>query len=414
MKLQDKETLSIASTVANVLEGKKEVKEVKFPHKMYHPDTGESVDIKTEEEHDKYTAKGWVHEKPAVKEVDEPKAKGEKEFKDKHTVKKSGMNNDGSVTKEEVELEEGLSASDLKKAQAIVNDPKTKGGNMTQAIKDLEKWKKGSSDDKKVSQMLRVAHESANEATISETTVKTSILDDWDGPGNIQTYMKKMAKEFKVKATFKNGAGNGTAGPDLAMFTGKDEDLIKFVNEFFGSVKNTKELKAWSENVKNEKRKFKFQKEEVTISVLEAHLDSLEEAKKAGRGKSKVDIDWIGDKKQSKDAEKKHKVKIKPTGRSTADVSGEKKSIVALLSDPDVYGMDQGDIEDLFPELFEAKLPEYSSEDEMSPKQKKYQAFFNKALKKFGVKSPQELEGDKRKEFFDYIDANWKGDNESD
>ena len=76
--------------------------------------------------------------------------------------------------------------------------------------------------------------------------------------------------------------------------------------------------------------------------------------------------------------------------------------------------MDQSDIEDLFPELFEAKLPEYSSEDEMSPKQKKYQAFFNKALKKFGVKSPQELEGDKRKEFFDYIDANWKGDNESD
>ena len=52
--------------------------------------------------------------------------------------------------------------------------------------------------------------------------------------------------------------------------------------------------------------------------------------------------------------------------------------------------------------------------DEMSDKQKKYQAFFNSALKKFGVKSPAELEGDKKKEFYDYVDANYEADNESD
>jgi len=52
--------------------------------------------------------------------------------------------------------------------------------------------------------------------------------------------------------------------------------------------------------------------------------------------------------------------------------------------------------------------------DEMSDKQKKYQAFFNKALKKFGVKSPAELEGDKKKEFYDYVDANYEADNEAD
>ncbi len=48
------------------------------------------------------------------------------------------------------------------------------------------------------------------------------------------------------------------------------------------------------------------------------------------------------------------------------------------------------------------------TEGVQSPKQKKYQAFFKKALKKFGVKSPQELERDKRKKFFDYVDANWE------
>ena len=51
---------------------------------------------------------------------------------------------------------------------------------------------------------------------------------------------------------------------------------------------------------------------------------------------------------------------------------------------------------------------------EESDKQKKYQAFFQKALKKFGVKSPSELDKDKKKEFFDYVDANYEGENESD
>ena len=41
-----------------------------------------------------------------------------------------------------------------------------------------------------------------------------------------------------------------------------------------------------------------------------------------------------------------------------------------------------------------------------------YQKFFNSALKKFGVKSPAELKGDKKKEFFDYVDKNWTGDHE--
>ena len=52
--------------------------------------------------------------------------------------------------------------------------------------------------------------------------------------------------------------------------------------------------------------------------------------------------------------------------------------------------------------------------DEQSDKQKKYKAFFDKALKKFGVDSPAELEGDKKKEFFDYVDANYEAENEED
>ena len=43
-----------------------------------------------------------------------------------------------------------------------------------------------------------------------------------------------------------------------------------------------------------------------------------------------------------------------------------------------------------------------------------YKEFFTGALKKFGVTEPDQLEGDKKKEFFDYVDANWEGEKESD
>jgi hypothetical protein len=65
----------------------------------------------------------------------------------------------------------------------------------------------------------------------------------------------------------------------------------------------------------------------------------------------------------------------------------------------------------------EAKHDDEDEEDldeAESNKQKKYKAFFDKALKKFGVDSPAELKGDKKKEFFDYVDANYEADNESD
>lgn len=41
-----------------------------------------------------------------------------------------------------------------------------------------------------------------------------------------------------------------------------------------------------------------------------------------------------------------------------------------------------------------------------------YQKFFKKALDKFGVDSPEDLSDEKKKEFFNYVDKNWKADDE--
>jgi hypothetical protein len=53
-----------------------------------------------------------------------------------------------------------------------------------------------------------------------------------------------------------------------------------------------------------------------------------------------------------------------------------------------------------------------ASDDGKAGDKEAYQAFFKKALKKFGVTEPDQLKGDKEKEFYDYVDAGWKGDNE--
>ena len=178
---------------------------------------------------------------------------------------------------------------------------------------------------------------------------------------------------------------------------------------------------------------------------------NVKEAKlKAGKGRTTIDIDFIGDKKDMANAQKKFKVKFKMRGRGQADVSGNKSDIINYLQS-DMYGMDPEDIEDIFPELMEAyhskekkKKEEGNAfgkavmaakekgdktfmfagkkynvtgeevEEELSDKQKKYRAFFDKALKKFKVSSPAELKGDKKKEFFDYVDANFEADNEED
>jgi len=49
---------------------------------------------------------------------------------------------------------------------------------------------------------------------------------------------------------------------------------------------------------------------------------------------------------------------------------------------------------------------------EASGDKEAYKKFFTAAMKKFGVTEPDQLKGDKEKEFYDYVDANWEADDE--
>ena len=65
---------------------------------------------------------------------------------------------------------------------------------------------------------------------------------------------------------------------------------------------------------------------------------------------------------------------------------------------------------------YEIHEPGHEDEVEEKNQVKKgdYQDFFKTALKKWGVSSPDELDDDKKTEFFNYIDKNWSAESETD
>ena len=204
MKLKDAKTLSIADAVSDVLEGKVKKEEAKYPHDMFHPETGEKEVAKDEAEHKALAKKGYTHEKPEVDEVAEPKAKGEKDFKDAHVTAKSGEKEDGTVVKEaeekeEEEVEEArskFSKSLLKKASDVAL---SMSGNMTGAVKKIEKMKKGLSDDPEVKAALQLANEEVTEEMVDEAhamnEAKDKVAEDKE---RYQKFFQKALKKFGV------------------------------------------------------------------------------------------------------------------------------------------------------------------------------------------------------------------------
>ena len=63
------------------------------------------------------------------------------------------------------------------------------------------------------------------------------------------------------------------------------------------------------------------------------------------------------------------------------------------------------------------EMKSYRDGDELEAdtvKEGSYEDFFQSALKKWGVSAPDELDDEEKVKFFNYVDANWSGENESD
>lgn len=242
MKFNDDITQSIASTVKNVLEGKATKEEVKYPHDMFHPETGKKEVAKTPEDHEKLAKQGYTHEKPKLDEVEQPKAKGEKDFKKMHddNVEVSGESPDGEVTKakkgnyykEEVDEESEKQAKYKKFFNAAlkkfgVSSPAELEGDKKKEFFDYVDKNYEAKDEEK----------DIEEKTVSEASLKIKTdLDDYP--------VTKQGKKLRLKVKEMPGKGDNMYGPDAAVLTGREQDIIKYAKMYLGfDGSSFKELK---------------------------------------------------------------------------------------------------------------------------------------------------------------------------
>ena len=112
------------------------------------------------------------------------------------------------------------------------------------------------------------------------------------------------------------------------------------------------------------------------------------------------------------------KAKLNPFSKKTStgmelSVFGDNKDIMKFIKTlPEQYN-EETKMSD-WKEIIESKIEQkiMARLEAESGDKEEYEKFFQSALKKFGVESPAELDDEKKKEFFNYVDANWKGDNE--
>ena len=87
---------------------------------------------------------------------------------------------------------------------------------------------------------------------------------------------------------------------------------------------------------------------------------------------------------------------------------------------------DMGNILGRYYDMSEGHVDGHDTDDDMTPEkeddsetkftieQGDYDEFFKSAMKKFGIKSPADLDDDEKKKFFNYVDANYKAEKETD
>ena len=301
-------------------------------------------------------------------------------------MRKERLNKLKSTVKEEDELEEGkFRPKDIKKAIKIAYDME---GNMTGAWKKIEKIKRGLGDEPTV----QAALQDANEETIHEG------LPAWARGGL-----------YSVEFTFKSDRDAKSAVAFVKNFStpispGKLEiDISGKVVEFYRVGGDDKELKSVAAEVEQEFKgkiaDIKVQNEDTIHEAVKGHFDAM-------------------DNKEMKKSLAKFRLKGKISqkdvnpGQDEWEVTGKSIEDIWAWYHKSGYG-DKDDFEDMddFKDThFESR--EHHRNMMTEGDKEEYEKFFRAALKKFGAKSPAEMDDEKKKKFFDYVDKNWEGDHE--
>ena len=208
-----------------------------------------------------------------------------------------------------------------------------------------------------------------------------------------------MSKKIKLKDLLKeNFSGTMMGGVVSHSPWINDLSMSKIVKEKYGDVDG----------------------EQINVEGLTNEISSYNKMGEAIFGKSNIiqiaeKLGWIANQAKShtlsetedwfdKITVNRNMKELTGLSKNFTKIAGEAKSLQERMGA--VYE-DMGNILGRYYEIGETV-------SEVAGDKEEYEKFFRAALKKFGVSEPDKLPDEKKKDFYNYVDANWKGDNESD
>jgi len=330
--------------------------------------------------------KDHVKEKDGKFVVIAPSGKVVYSSNDKKEAEEWAVKNHDALMKEEVEIDEMPNRKYKEKINSLLKDYHGKfkwRDEVLYVTKEIEK------DVRSIIRKIGspITHD---EIQVSSNPMREEVEEGID----IQKAdMKDVIKDFQTS--------------DAPQFKGKSDKKKK---EMAIAAKLSKEENEDDEPVGKKKKKS-------NKDVINLKPTAESSMKKFKDIMTKLKEKRFNDVKETTDL-KKEKVEVEESDGYEVDLAAKKiqhkwkkmskAEKVRFLDKMDVLAgktkVSDSDLEDI--------LGDYGLFMEASGGKEAYQKFFNGVLKKFGVKSPSQLKGDKKKEFFDYIDKNWTADHE--
>jgi hypothetical protein len=182
-------------------------------------------------------------------------------------------NHDTLMKKEQAEVKEDFSPKEIKMAIGIASDPRYKGGNMTGAVRAIDKISKGLSGHKQVSAVLKRQNEDIEEGmSPKEKAAHAKAMADFKKKGG---KIKKLKPGYAQGWTGKDDLGSGQKGM-----------LSKGDTKDFGTKKKMKSMRAHVESTELDEK----------VYSKPAKLDSAiaKDPKVKAAQKSHAKGDWDG------------------------------------------------------------------------------------------------------------------------
>ncbi len=209
-----------------------------------------------------------------------------------------------------------------------------------------------------------------------------------------------MAKQIKLKDLLKEHTLNLVGGIVSQNAFHNDMSLSNMVKEKYGDVEN--EPKISSEQILSQIQEFGQLGDSIYHSGnLKQVAETLSNIANAAKVHTLRETeDWFD--KITVNRNMKELTNLSNQfGKLSEDANSVQQRLSALYED-------MGNVLSRYYDLNENEMETKITEDDT-----KYAKFFRSALEKFGVSSPAEL-GDKKKEFYNYVDKNYQAKQETD